>query len=1124
MRALVAGLCLLLPLSVLAAPEDVANGFESLDGLELRDGYRGENGAMELVDDRVEGEHAVRLSFDSTDGPGTCKIRWRFPTTDMRGMRLSISAKILEWANSIQVALIDPEGNRLARHTWYAPYAKTGQWVRLQFVPGVQTTETSSEFAGVPSRVAALDLYTYTADAYRHAEIIFDALTVEETADTAAPVPEIETDVDYDAAFARTQAAMDRAWPVRWGNVEIVLDATGRRELHRALSLSGSGWWVRRPVKRGGFRMAAGTLRFMAREGLDGEWHELPEPARETVTDHAVTAAGQALQVDGLDLRIVRKLEAHELGLVVTFALINNADEPVDVALRMVTPLENMAPTGLFDGLQVHQDPEPGVGRHTDLSTFPLACVSDGEAGLAMGLAGDSLNAFMESGLDEEGAFYYGTRLHLPPGKKDVASFVVFPFRGDFGHLGAVERYYRMFPGRFWPAPDVHPGFARGIEGCGHVNSYYRDGYSRERVRRAQITHDWFYAPWKRAGDMWGREALWDYQPGFPDVAKRSPMFTSWRPEDMHADRRRKIDRTWEWNIATCWYIINSAEATLAQTIYADNMIRPLGRQGVKSYDTDYRTFAWGGLYGRVFSDDIRRACEIAQTTGFGHDNSFGHFRYRGPHVAETPGAAYDGDGPYALDGQAMALQCDYLHSFMVRDGAFRAGVKFNPGGEHDFFYGAMFSADSFMVEHRQLNAETGQDGQSIGRYWYEKLRRICGHKFIGLHSSARADNLGSEVNWREYSARDIQRVYQARLRRDMAAGLAYGIAPAPDWTMGCPPALEFQRMMVDLLARGWWPVHGVRTAAPVVCARYGERGDAAIAVVNVEVTPVQATVTLDGSWLLEEGAPIVAPYDGGTIEQSVAGTDTTLDLELRGRDWVVLEIRGAWVGGPARLRVAQGRMPARIVARVERLSGADGEIRPLPIAEHEVGQLALSEAGSTLLVYDSSIFRLEPNELESFPFVREGAPACEIVTPDEPSEFERRAAGFIAEYFRWWYAGAAPKEQRAEVAIPVVGAAEAGGGPVVHVRVHDGPQRVSIERGKLVIAAPNGPALLTLTDRVLAALDETYPWHGSFHPLSTERWYPAGYDLPGGTVEMCRELGLWGTLLRDLDYEEGLQ
>ncbi len=1011
MRLLIAGLCCLLPLSAIDAPDDVSHAFEGLDGLEALDGYRGENAQIELVDDCVEGEHA---------------------------------------------------------------------------------------------------------------EIIFDALTVEATAVGEQQAPRIETDVDYEAAFARTQAAMDRAWPTQWGEVAA---RDGR------IVLSGEGWSASRPLQGGELRLGGGPLRFMVRAGLDGEWHELPEPVQETVTDHAVVGAGQGVQMDGLDLRLVRKIEAHELGLVVTFAIVNNADAPADVALRVVAPLESLSPTELFDGLEVHADPQPGVGRATDLSTFPMACMSDGADGLALGLAGDSLNAFMESGIDEQGALFYGTRLHLAPAKKDVASFVVFPFRGDFGHLGAVERYYRLFPARFWPAPDVHPGLARGIEGCGHVNSYWRPGYSRERTRRMGITHDWFYAPWKRPGDMWGREELWDYEPGFPDAAARSPMFGQWRPADMHADRQQTIERTWDWGVATCWYIINSAEATLAQTIYADNMIQPLGRQGVKNHDTDYRTFAWGGLYGRVFSDDVRRACEIADTTGFGHDNLFGHFRYRGPHVDDTPGAAFDEDGPYALDGQAMALQFDYLHSFMVRDGACRAGVKANPGGEHDFFYGSMFSADNFMVEHKQLNAEADEAAHQRGRYWYEKLRRICGHKFIGLHTSARGDELGAEVAWRDYSRRDVERVYQARLRRDMAAGLAYGIALAPDWTLGCPEVLEFQCMMVDLEARGWWPVHGVRTEAPVLCARYGEGGDAAIAIVNTEVEPVQATVTFDGSWLLGEGAPIVARYDGSEIGQAVDGTGTTLQLDLGGRDWVVLEIRGAWTGEPARLRVSQGKMPSRIVAKVMRLDDGPYSLEPLAISEYDEGLLALhTRTNEHTIVYDSAVFRVGPNELASFPFVADGVPACQIVVPEGADQFERRAAGFVAEYFRWWYERAAPEEQAArkergaEVAIPIVSAAEAGEGPRVFVRLGSTPPRVEIEGDRLTIAAPSGPALQELTDRVLAALDEVYPWYGSFHPLSTDRWYPPGYGLPEPTVEMCRELGLWATLLPDLRYEEGLE
>lgn len=1116
MRLLMVSLCLLIPASVFADPADVANSFESLEGLEARDGYRGENARMELVDDCVEGEHAVKLSFQSTDGPGSGKLVWRFPPTDLRGTRLSISAKILEAANSVQISFHDPDGNRLARHTWYAPHAKTGEWVRLQFSPGVETTETSTEFSGEVDRVAVMELYTYAGDARQHAEIIFDALTVEETPMREAEAPQIETDVDYEAAFARTQAAIDNAWPTRWGEVTA---RDGR------IVLRGRDWTLSRPLQGGALRPFGGPLRFMIRGGLDGRWQPLPEPDGETVSEHAITGAGQGVQVDGLDLRIVRRTEAHELGLVVTFALTNNADEPADVALRIVSPLEGLRPTEFFDGLDVHADPRPGAGRATDLSTFPMACVSDGEHGLAMGLAGDSLNAFIESGIDEQGALFYGTRLHLAPAKKDVASFAIYEFRADFGHLGAVERYYRMFPARFWPAPDVHPGLARGVEGCGHVNSHWRPGYSRERIRRLGITHDWFYAPWKRPGDMWGREALWDYEPGFPDAAARSPMFGQWRPADLHADRQTTIERTWEWGVATCWYIINSAEATLAQTIYEDNMIYPLGRQGVKNHDTDYRTFAWGGLYGRVFSDDLRRACEIADTTGFGHDNLFGHFRYRGPHVDETPGAAFDEEGPYALDGQAMALQFDYLHSFMVRDGACRAGVKANPGGEHDFFYASMFSADNFMVEHRQLNAEASEAERQRGRYWYEKLRRICGHKFIGLHTSTRADELGSEVHWREYSARDIERVYQARLRRDMAAGLAYGIALAPGWTLGCPEAQRFQQMIVDLQARGWWPVHGVRTEVPVLCARYGEGGDAAIAIVNTEVDPVRATVTLDGSWLLDEGAPIVASYDRAEIEQSVDGTDTTLELDLRGRDWMVLEIRGAWTGEPARLSVSQDKMPSRIVVKVMRLEEGDYAVEPVPITEHEEGQVAFhTRTNEHTIVYDSSVFRLEPNDLANFPFVIAGAPACEIVVPERADQYERRAAGFIVEYFRWWYERAGPEGQRADVAIPIVSVSEAGDGPQVHVRVDDARRRVEMEGQRLTITAPSGLALQELTDRVLAALDASYPWHGSFHPLSTDRWFPPGYGLPEATVEMCRELGLWETILADLRYEEGLR
>lgn len=1102
-----------------ADPAVVANGFESLEGLRAENGFRGENAALELVDDRVEGERAVKLSFDSTDGIGNGRLVWSFPTTDLRGVRLALSAKLLGAANSIQVSFHDAQGNRVARHTWYPPIARPGEWVRVQITPGVQVTESSTEFAGEVSAVASMQLYTLTGDARQHAEVIFDALTAEGTPDTQPAALQIQTDVDYEAAFARTRQALAERWPVQPGFIER-FEAT---EL-----LGGRDWRV---LREGGdfvqimFRedeLLRTPIRLFARTGLDGTWQEAPAAGAATVDGHTLTVGPRALDLPGVTVTLSERLEAHDLGLVLRYELRNEGAEAADVALRLLAPLGEFTPTELFDGLEVHADPAPGDGRATDLSSFPLSSVGDGRQGLALGLAGDSLNGFMESGLDAEGAFFYGTRLHIPAGQNAGASFVLMPYRADFGHLGAVERYYLLFPERFWPAPDVHTGLVTGIEGVGHMNSYWRGHHSREPLRRSAITHDWFYAPWKRPGDMWGRPELWDYEPGFPEVAARDSMF-AWTPEELYAWRQERIDRSWEWGIATCSYIINAIESTLAQTTFADSMIHPLARQGVKSYDTDYRSFAWGGLYGRLFSDDLRRMCETANTTGFGHDNAFGHFRYRGPFVDETPGAAYDEEGPYALDGQAIALQCDFLHSFTVRDGACRAGVKFNPGGEHDFYFGSMVRADNYMIEHRQLNAELDENGESIQRHWYRKLRMIAGHKFIGLHTSARGDLLGEEVDWRQYSRRDIERVYQATYRRWMCAGLAYGIALSPDFGMGCPPVLAFQRMMSDLLGRGWWPVHGVRTDAPVLCARYGEGGDAAIAIVNTAIEPVQATVTLDGSWLLEEGAPLVAPYDGGEIEQSVEGTGTTLSLDLAGRDFAVLEIRGAWVGDPARLLVGQSKGVSGITARVQRLAGGTGSVRLLRIAEHDAPSVQAEEA-AWMIAWPSSVFRLSDQALESFPLLVDGAPVA-IITPDEPNEYEARAAGWVAEYLRWWYATGAPEAERTQVEPAIVTRGQAPPGPAVEVHVAQGrPPTVTLADGRLTIEAPTGLGLQTLTDRVLGALDERRPWSGSFHPLSTPDWYPAGFDLPAGTVEMCQTLGLWGTLLPDLHYEEGLQ
>lgn len=789
----------------------------------------------------------------------------------------------------------------------------------------------------------------------------------------------------------------------------------------------------------------------------------------------------------------------------------------IGVRLRVRHRVEGAA--GFWDGLKEHPNVSEPIWRRELVDTFPMACVFDGEGGVALGFDPDTMYSYLAtSGSTKH--LTYETRVVLRSGAKREIRFVAYAFAGRWGWRNALDKYYATFPQFFRPHSKVDPRVWKGLDAGPEAERYYYRHPHPDLFRRGRLTYGWCYAPFKRTGDFYCRPQFWDFEPLTP---KKSGLAWGRSREDYHVLRRKYFDHGKPANVAQLFYVSNASEKGLADTQYPASVIKPPTRFGcLPATEVAYRVFSAGGKFGRQMHQDLTDICRENYVAGFAYDSSggMGSRKYRGPTIWEMDHVAFDEAGPYVYEGVGIARNIHHMHQTPAIAGRYVAGCKINPGGEHPMPYMMNFAADNSMVEWVSLGSfKDGDDTidySGRAQYLLGKHRRLMGQKPIVQHATLRGDKFGNLFDWREYAPDHVRLLYRMWWEYEILLYLKWGVRPYVDRLWGVPKMFPIVDMLMDLInERGWYAVPGCRAPARVLVSRYGQGLRSAVALGHLGPDTAEGPLTLYGDGLTGHN-PIMCGYGGEQFTTTVGGGVSRAHISLGPRRFLVLDALADYEGPDTwRARASADISRHQVVVRITNASGraVSGTFRfservgYAPVAERK----ATLKAGETLTVnYQSLVYEVSDEAIREFPYLE-----SEIVMPADSDENAKRAADWLSGYFTFWYRFGPPAKPG--VRIPIV-LDRTGKAYAIDLRL-DRPRNVSIRGPSLLFSAPDSCDLAQLIYETLSILDAKYPFHGKFHggfPLFRD---PRAFNYQEKTLQMLREVGLLGGML---DLYEG--
>lgn len=736
-----------------------------------------------------------------------------------------------------------------------------------------------------------------------------------------------------------------------------------------------------------------------------------------------------------------------------------------------------------FDGWDDFGLPEGDRQSDRVGGNLPLTAVWDADVCVAVGLEPTQLVSYFRHGIAtaaENGvALSCMVRCVVDPGASEVLRFVLLAAPGEWGKYEALEAYYDSFPACFRPHPDLDP---RASLGSSQYRTWPAGPWSPEICRRLYAGWDWCYAPFRRTGDIVGREELWDYTPVRPFGTRPS------QPRTTYLDWRRQAftDGEERCRVAMMFYIPAQVwcEEQLARERYPDALVTDpraktyFSTPWVTGHDNELLVFPYGTSFGEQTRKDLADVAAELRLSGFAFDTAGGVARYTGPALPTLQGRAWDPAlGVYCSELVAVARLMDFVHS-LRREGRALAVVA-NPMA--DGSYASCVHCDSAMLERNPWQHS---------RTEADRLRWKLGRKTMVWWEGY---DIGDFVDLATVTPAQLATVYEGLADFTLLQSLRVGAVPTPNFTQGVARLVRWLPTIVDCVQTGWEPVTAVQVGEPAWASRYGRGLETRLALAHETGQAVSVEAVVQNA-RLSPGTLLFTYHDGAVLRNRATPGTTVIALDLPVRTPVVLraaievEPRGAVHTADVSLRegVAQARLEATLSGQGEaavrirapagmipRQASADGRPVPFTVAG-DVAEIRLRLAERSALAVDcaSDLFQLPDEDLLGFPFAIDGRAGCAIVVSPGSAPTARREAGRLQEYFRYWYGRAV--QPPTALLIPIQ--EDPGIGATVFVRTAPGSNAaVRREGANLIVEAPTGAALATGMDRLLRALDRRY-------------------------------------------------
>ena len=698
-----------------------------------------------------------------------------------------------------------------------------------------------------------------------------------------------------------------------------------------------------------------------------------------------------------------------------------------------------------------------------------------------------------------------------------------------------IQQYYDAFPECWAVVMGQENPYVWGCHG-GYENWWKMP--EAENSRRLGITLEWTYCPFRRAGDMWMREELWNYTPKNPfradkaEFGKKLDMgkitraeYIQWR-QDSFRKMARPFGLMFYNTVAGTWCEYNLAQQKYPDAITHDKSVMYILNNWSTHHDQEIRVFPMGTSFAKVFEEDMVLLAKDLDLPGFALDCAYGGAYYRGPAVEKPlPGRAWDEEGKFIDQSVAINHEVDFIH-----------GINTAPDRKLTAFINGYLKGDYVMVESPFFNLGKFNRWMPLLR-WYIGPRPGCVHGHGYMFKELVPD-------WRDKSPADFQEIMSKLSDYVIMNQFKYGLTETQLTQRGNPQQLYVFPELIDLMRAGWQaeipmiPEEGMRIPYR---ARYGKGVGTFFFLGNSGGTDVSGKVRFDNAALSDEPMTFLfnrKMRDRAVTLNRIEKNFSEVDAILPSRVPVIYESVAALRGtaDPQQWKVSSekalnsqrylldyvsgGKFVSEIVLRTIRGFRVDKvtlDGKTVAVQGNRTSPVNFVPGAKVEVVYASTDFHLPAEKITNFPFTNSKKEVSFTVRVPRDGA-EKALAERFNEYFDFCRRNKVIAASSPSVKIETVETLNPSAGTVTLLVGKDRlpgaaaiPDGVSMGRdGGLIVKASDPAQARRILDGLFGVMDRRY-----------EYLYPFQWVM-GLSGEMLTHFGMFGKTLPYRKYFEG--
>lgn len=719
----------------------------------------------------------------------------------------------------------------------------------------------------------------------------------------------------------------------------------------------------------------------------------------------------------------------------------------------------------------------------------------------------------------------FSQRMVLAPRQKIKVNFILGITPTRYGREeGVVQAMYDAFPEAWTPLVGQENQYIWGTHSQ-YRSWYYKPDYEKER--RYYSTIEWTYCPYKRSGDIYGKDELWNYKPerdfpitfgshvngGIFDYGKLTlPEFK---------EKRKAVFLKNAKDFGYAFYNTTSGtwcEIALAKEKYPDaiNQDTDGGVQMIidgwsTHHDKEIRVFPMGTSFSKVFRRDTEVLYKELDLPGFAFDCAAPGIYYRGPAVQnpDLPGRAWDEKGIFIDQSVAINNLVDFVHDMGTG----------KPDYEKPFVWAnGTLKADLVMIETSIFNP--------VFASWMPLYRYNMGSRPGNVHGPGFMDLDLSIPEWRSMS----KEVFMDKLGRiathAVFTDFQYGITQSHVTQNGNPQSLYCMPELLEVARLGWqaqMPVDCNNKGKLLYKARYGKGENTVFYYGNPWDKKFDLKFDVNNEFLGKANYVFVRKMrDSASTDNHIKNGVTSFDESLPGRLPVLFEAVCGF-----------SKLPEDISCTVSSLKDTDKikftvtfkdnplfktAIYPRQIRDFKLSSVKINSKNVATddcaipadakieLEYKSNYFNVGASEILKFPFISDDKISFAICLPLDANQSELKEAGFFQEYFKFCFQNKIIKDSKLPEIINPEAVPKNKNTVSIFVgekRAPEYPYGISvINNNTVIIKAANPKDARTMCNAVKYVMDRRFEYMPSFG---------AGYKM---TSDVLNRFELNGKLL----------